>query len=344
MRAHARAAAFVGLLSALRLAPLASAGPWMLAPKEYFSEIRGTAFETDSRFTDETNREPLPAGARYAERSLSLYSELGWHKNCNLIVSLPYKNAHFRQEVSGIDESQTGFQDLDLGLKFGLARGRLPAAVQVEWRTPLGYNNHLTPALGEGLQGLSGQLLVGASLPALGGFVQARGGYRYLARVPNETRERVYRLSTDVSSRVKETVEITGAETFFTADAGFWITRQLLLAGNVNGLWHSDEVSVKDEISLHTTAGDTSFTVSDDLGKLETFELLLGPTLIYRIDDTLDLVVGSSHTMAGRTTPRDIPSRLDRSALHTDRFFVGLAFKGTQLSRFQGFMGTAAER
>jgi hypothetical protein len=54
---------------------------------------------------------------------------------------------------------------------------------------------------------------------------------------------------------------------------------------------------------------------------------LLGPVLVWRVDDRLDLVAGSWSTA------------MAKNALHYDQVYVALAFKQTKLNRLQGFLG-----
>jgi hypothetical protein len=149
---------------------------------------------------------------------------------------------------------------------------------------------------------MGGQVLLGASAPGLRGFVQAAGGWHYRSNVRADT---LYSEATPASPTLLRKDSAT--ETSFSADAGVWVLSRLMLAGNAS--WTSE-----------TGRGAT-------LTRLEA-----GPTVIYRVDDALDLIAGSSHTLAGE------------NAALADRFFVGLAFKGTKLTRYQGFMGTAEER
>ena len=49
--------------------------------------------------------------------------------------------------------------------------------------------------------------------------------------------------------------------------------------------------------------------------------------VVYRLDSGMDVFFSSLHTA------------LARNALHTDRFYVGVAFKKTGLDRLQGYLG-----
>jgi len=53
----------------------------------------------------------------------------------------------------------------------------------------------------------------------------------------------------------------------------------------------------------------------------------MGPYLLLRVDDRLDLTAGSWSTA------------MAKNALHYDQIYVALTFKQTKLNRLQGFLG-----
>jgi hypothetical protein len=53
----------------------------------------------------------------------------------------------------------------------------------------------------------------------------------------------------------------------------------------------------------------------------------LGPELRYRVDDGLDVIAGSNHTASGR------------NIVHSDEYYVGVAYRKTKLNRLQGITG-----
>jgi hypothetical protein len=60
-------------------------------------------------------------------------------------------------------------------------------------------------------------------------------------------------------------------------------------------------------------------------------EHLVGPVVLYRVDDHIDLSAGSLHTAAGENVP------------HTNRVYVALTVKQSGLNRLQGFLGNAQQ-
>ena len=56
-------------------------------------------------------------------------------------------------------------------------------------------------------------------------------------------------------------------------------------------------------------------------------EHLAGPVVIYRLDGGMDVFYTSLHTA------------IARNAIHADRYYVGIAFKKTELDRLHGYLG-----
>ncbi len=304
MKTILRVAVVSCLLGAAAGVTTALAGPWVLNPKEFYSQFLAGASRTADWFDSGGNRAKLLGGGRSSEYSLTSYNEFGWRKGVNVVLVAPFKSVNFRQDGTGFDGTESGLQDLGVGFRLGLVRGSTPVAVQLDWRGPAGYNRSLSPRLGEGSQDVSAQLLAGSSLTGLHAFVQAGGGYRARFSMPEDS------LLTAAGGGAADTARFErgdAGEVFYSADVGVWVLPRLLLAGNVNGLSQSGR--------------------GDRRSVLEA-----GPRLIYRVDDALDLIAGSSHSLAGENTPKD------------DRYFVGLAFKGTKLTRYQGYTGSAEDR
>src|SRR5262249_7892276 len=136
-----------------------------------------------------------------------------------------------------------------------------------------GYNPKLSPPLGDGSQDVSGQLLVGSSVPALYAFVQAAGGYRVRF---NMRADSVFTVSPLDTTRFEEG---QANEVLRTADLGVWVGNQILLAANTN--WVSQ-----------TGRGPTATSME------------VSPRLIYRVDGGIDLILSSTHSIWGQNTAK----------------------------------------
>jgi len=92
-------------------------------------------------------------------------------------------------------------------------------------------------------------------------------------------------------------------EVLFGADLGWWIGPSLLLSGSYRGRIESSDAASP------TTAH------------------LVGPQILYRVDEHLDVFAGSMHTAKGE------------NVLHIDEYYVGIATKKTALGALKGFLG-----
>ena len=179
-------AASSALILTLLLVPTAfrsaQAGPWLPAPGEYYAELRGGMFSTDSYHNDDGDRLALPG--KWEERSVRAVVELGWKKRVSFVMAAPFISATQRYETGTL--TSTGLEDLLLGLRFGLRQGATALAAELDWQGPLGYDRNSSvfgdPLRDGGLQQISLSLLYGTPL-AKRGFLQlgAGGGYRFLS-------------------------------------------------------------------------------------------------------------------------------------------------------------------
>ena len=285
----------------------AHAGPWSLAPGEFYADLRGSWFSADSYHELNGGRAPLYGGGLWEQRALSLHAELGWKPRLNFLLDLPIVSVS-RTLDPGFRElpTQTGLGDGVLGLRYRLFNGNAAAALQLDWKLPLSYERDRmltrsdsiragdtngdgdsldwnavrqlgSPVLGDGQQDLTISLVLGKTLGQ--GFVQGSGGYKYRFEDPAD-------------------------QIVLSADVGVWF-RDLLVTGRYRGQLASE--------------GDAPTNDPD--------EHRVGPWLVYRLDDHMDLFAGSLHTFTAK------------NELHKDEIQVGFAFRQTKLSRPQGFLG-----
>src|SRR5262249_17416388 len=154
-----------------------AAGPWGLAPGEWFANLEGSTFSTSSFYDGNGSRsEP---GLLVQQRALRLDGELGWKKRASLVFGLPAMSVTRRE--GGVEGTATGFQDVLLGLRYNLLNGVKAVAIEIDWNAPAGYNRNLDSLglhLGDGLQELSAGLGLGTAVMGRG-FVQGSIGYGY---------------------------------------------------------------------------------------------------------------------------------------------------------------------
>jgi len=340
----ARAASSALILSLL-IAPgffrPAQAGPWLPAPGEYYTELRGGLFSANTYRNDAGDRVSL--GGEWEERSLLGTVELGWRKNWSVVIAAPFISATRLDAAGDTSSTSTGLEDFRFGFRYGLLQGPTALALELDWQVPSGYGGPVGPtdltldttprhALSlfsdslhrGGVQQLSLSGLYGGALGRRG-FVQFGAGfarsyfssispgqrqdttetyyyYNDIARKDSTRVDSTYILS---DSRQPQNVTRWSSDLRATADAGFWVRPSLLVGGRWIG----------------------TFNLSHGFLMPAQNVQLLGPVLLWRVDERLDLMVGSWSTAAGR------------NALHYDQVYVALTFKQTKLNRLQGFLG-----
>ncbi len=263
-------AAIAAAAIAAASATVAAAGPWSLAPGEYYTELRGSFFSTGTYYDDDGVR--MPYGGLLEQRALSSYTELGWKKRWSVQLALPAVSNTVRAEA-GPTATRSGFGDFDLGLRLSLANGARATAIQLNWSAPSGYNSDLQPGLGSGLQLLSAGLQTGAPLGGRG-FVEAGAAYQ---------------------------------TEFFTLGAREKAPEGATLPLPRKSDW-ADHVAVHAALALWMgnlqVAGLYAGDFTTQTGRpWETTLHLAGPRFTYRVDDRLDAFFGSWHSPTGRNVP-----------------------------------------
>ncbi len=285
--------------------------PWLLAPGEYYSSLQAGFYSADSFHGAGGKKAPLAFGGYDEDRSLLSYSEFGWKKGTSFILGIPVESVTRISTGGEVNRTDTGISDLQLGLRFKMADGPTAAALQVTWYPPAGYNRKyllsadtLAFANASECAGLTGADSVNCvrqlAPPRLG------SGEQEVAALINWGMPlRSWNGFVQVSQGYRYRGQLAG-QAIFNADLGFWVGHSLLVAGRYRG-------------AIDVGRGPTP---ADDVE-----EHLAGPALLYRLDSGMDVFFSSLHTA------------LARNALHTDRFYVGVAFKKTGLDRLEGYLG-----
>jgi hypothetical protein len=258
-------------LGSASLSPPAHAGPWLPAPGEYYSELRGGLFSADSYHNDDGER--LSPGGVWEERSIRSITELGWKKNLSFVLSAPFIGIHAR-DADGT-QTATGLEDILLGLRYGVIQGPSALAVELDWQAPLGYSRHGSafgnPLHGGGLQQLSLSLLYGTSVTSRA-FVQVGAGYGY--RYLSISRQGGHA----AEGEPNEAEDLWSMPFLASADVGVWLTQSILLGGRYSGTMTTSHGDLFPERNVH----------------------LAGPMLLFRVDDRLDLMAGTWSTASAR--------------------------------------------
>jgi hypothetical protein len=270
----ARAASSALILSLL-IAPgffrPAQAGPWLPAPGDYYTELRGGLFSADSYHDDAGDRFSL--GGKWEERSLLSTVELGWKKRLSVVMAAPIISATRLDAVGSV--TSTGLEDFRFGLRLGLLQGLTALSAEFDWQAPLGYSREsslLADSLhGGGLQQLSLSLLLGTPI-AKRGFLQLGTGVgsRYLS---------ITRKGANATAGVPNAAADMWSTSFLaSADLGLWLKRSVLVGARYSGAMTLSHGVLSPERTLH----------------------LAGPVIVWRVDDRLDLAAGSFSTASAK--------------------------------------------
>ena len=315
----------------LLLASVALASPWALQPGNFYSELSGSFYSTQT-FYDNAHEAREQLHGRLEQRGVRAHNEFGWKKWGTVWIDMPLLSRTFVPDV-GQPSTSTGLGDLDLGLRIPLRAGNLPMAIELGWSLPLGTNRALFPGtsgsgglngaalhdrssvalrdsstfFSQGLQSLSATLELGGAVGGRG-YWTLGGGYR----------------STFFTVGSRDTLDRYADFAIASASAGWWWTNHLLVGGAATGAWQASEGGAFDRING---------PVPDPNGPdLKTISMLVGTRFTYRIDDKMDVFAGSWHSPSGR------------NVLHLDQFYAGIAWKQTGLDRLAGALGGTKAR
>jgi hypothetical protein len=299
---------------AVACAPLAaSAGPWNLAPGEHYSSVGGSMFSADTYYDLNGFRQQLEGGGHHAEYSAFSYNEFGWTKSRSFILGFPFTSVS--RTPGGTNSSShttaTGFGDLLVGLRFKIKGGAAPVSVELDWNPPMGYATETLPKIGYGASNSVAKLETGGPIGHVG-FFEAEGGYRY------------YMAKGKDANGNRENLHAPTDQILAAGRLAFWLSHTVLLAGVYEGgFGKSSSISPSGTDGFNPLEGDAPGSLVDE----RVITQLAGPQLLFRLDDRLDVMAGSMHTMSAK------------SALHVDRFYVAVAVKQTKLNRLQGLLG-----
>ncbi len=311
----ARAASSALILSLL-IAPgffrPAQAGPWLPARGEYYTELRGGLFTTDTYRDDAGNSWSL--GGKWEERSILGTVEFGLlgrkQGRVSVVMSAPLISASATVPTLG-SVTSTGLEDLRIGFRYGILRGPTALAFESATQWSLGYDRASSllafPERGGGLDKQMGSSLQFGTPIAKRGFLQIGTGLAMTFRDVDYVRSELGNKVLTVRSFVGQT----------SADLGFWVTRSLLVGARYSGS------TTLDSKASWLVWGKPPI----DLQPFERTLYLAGPMVVWRVDERLDLAAGSWFTVSAK------------NSFPCNQVYVALTLKKTSLNRLQGFLG-----
>jgi hypothetical protein len=309
-------------LATLTLATHAGASPWVLKPGEFYSELTGGMFAANTFFDNDRERPPL--NGKLDERELTSFTELGWKKKASVWIGVPFVNRGFTR-FSGGTSTSTGLGDLDLGVRFRLKGGNLPASLAFGWTTSLGANRKLFPGTdGDGgtnpasYPPYSPSNASDTSLYFNQGLQSLRvgldfGGRAWKHAFWNAGGEWRYRyLEFGSTGGSSHNARFLGGN----AELGWWVHKNLLVTGLFQGEW----------VSSQSANYDQNLSVD-----LQPSRVLAGPRFTWRVDDRMDVFAGSWHVARGQ------------NVIHYDQYYFGIAWRQSSLSKYAGAYGGTSD-
>src|SRR5262249_1612114 len=302
----ARSACLALLVAAALAAPgrEASAGAWSLARGEYYTELSGSQYVTQTTYDGEGDRIPFPSPWKLQHLGGSWRTQLGWRKSLNLLFSVTGISVAGFEGPAALVPTETGLSVFELALHYRLANGDRALALEGLWQAPAGYDRGLSRGLGDGRQQFSA-LLHGGSVLGSRAYFEASGGASY----------RFHKLGSPDDAANADPRKTTNVYADFGAEAGFWVGQgggnRRPLPGRILG----STTGVGDAGNVHYV-GPMVITGDD---QLDQSVHLAGPMLLYRLDERIDVLAGSYSTAAGKNT------------LHFDQVYIAFAFKHSQL-------------
>ncbi len=328
----------------------AQAAPWGLARGDFYSELRGSFFSSESYFRNEDEKR-TSLGARFDEQTVTSHNEFGWRKNTTLILEMPFVSRTVVPDGAA-GRSSAGLGDLGLGLRYSLHSGRLPIALELGWTAPLGTNRRLFPGtsgsggldggeleslssqtfsdpatfFSQGLQSLSAGLEVGGAAGRNAYWTVGTGVSTFFLTPDGRALRSIVETLLPFHRGLGLSLDDVGGKPDRTADfatgsaeLGIWVRPQLLVSGAFRGEWSTYQGGAYDRLAAPVTTANGP--------ELSVRRFLAGPRLTYRVDERMDVFAGSWHTPGGR------------NALHLDQYYCGIAWKHTGLDRLAGALG-----
>lgn len=250
----------------------AAAGPWALAPHEWYANVEGSTFTANTFHAEEFRAD---TGLVVEERALRSVIEVGWTKRITMVFELPVLSVTRRDEP--VQGTATGFQDAGIGLRYALKSGPSATAVSMGWNAPSGYNRRLDSLgiqLGEGLQELSAAFELGTALQNRG-FVQGSVGYGYrFLGITQRSTEPV------APGDLHHAKYLWSGRLQMSADLALWLGDRWLASGRYRGEMTLSNGALAPEENVH----------------------LAGAEVHHRFDERLDMFAGFWSTAAGKNT------------------------------------------
>ena len=197
------------ILSLIMLIPTpAFAGAWTAEKGTNYLKGAVNYFETSSRFGDEGTFE------NFRNTNLNIYWEHGVRDDLTFFATGSLTDLENRTD--GVETSETGVGDIDLGLKYRLIDGPVVVSVQGLFKAPYLYDDSELP-LGNGQEDFEGKILFGKSFGDLG-YGGLELGYRVRTDDPVDEFRFLVEYGFDVNDKVYLRTKLDGIHAASSTD------------------------------------------------------------------------------------------------------------------------------
>ena len=198
------------LLGLIMLVPTpAFAGAWTAEKGTNYLKGAVNYFETSNRFGDEGVFE------NFRNTNFNVYWEHGVRDDLTFFATGSLTDIENRS--NGVETSETGVGDIDLGLKYRLINGPVIVSVQGLFKAPYLYDQDSELPLGNGQEDFEGKVLFGKSFGDLG-YGGLELGYRVRTEDPVDEFRFLVEYGFDVSDKVYLRTKLDGIHAAGSSD------------------------------------------------------------------------------------------------------------------------------
>ena len=214
----------------------AFAGAWTAKQGDQYLKGAVNYFETSNRFGPEDGFE------NFRNINFNVYWEYGIQDDLTFFSTGSLTN--LENQADGVETSQTGVGDIELGLRYRLIDGPVIVSVQGLFKAPYLYDDDADLPLGNGQEDFEGKILFGKSFGKYG-YGGLEAGYRF---------------------RTDDPVD----EFRFLVEYGFDVNEQLYLRTKLDNIIAAQSSDVDDDVALSPElALNPQLPLEFDLGRLE---------------------------------------------------------------------------
>ncbi len=199
-----------GVLSLLAALPnTAHAGAWTAKQGDTYLKGALNYFDTSSRFGEEGTFE------NFRNQNFNVYFEYGVQDNLTFFATGSLTDLENRAD--GVETSNTGVGDIELGLRYRLIDGPVIVSLQGLFKAPYLYSENAELPLGNGQEDYEGKILFGSSFGPLG-YGGLELGYRLRSDAPVDEFRFLVEYGFDVSEQVYLRTKLDGIHAVQSSD------------------------------------------------------------------------------------------------------------------------------